>query len=63
MYNAIEEFLRTFNVNYPLLWAVLVMAVVAVTSLALYLFWELVLRLFSIGNTSRRRQTKEPSQR
>ena len=48
MYSAIEEFLRTFNVNYPLLWALLVMAVVAVTSLTLYLFWELVLRLFSV---------------
>ena len=39
MYSAIEEFLRTFNVNYPLVWALLVMAVVAVTSLTFYLFW------------------------
>ena len=60
MYSAIEEFLRTFNVNYPLLWALLVMAVVAVTSLALYLFWELALRLFSAGNTSWRSRSKEP---
>ena len=58
MYSAIEEFLKTFNVNYPLLWALLVMAVVAVTSLALYLFWELVLRLFSAGSDSRRSRSK-----
>ena len=59
MYNAIEEFLRTFNVNYPLVWALLVMAIVAVTSLTLYLFWELVLRLFSAGSASRRSRSKE----
>ena len=59
MYSVIEEFLRTFNVNYPLLWALLVMAVVAVTSLALYLFWELTLRLFSAGNASHRSRGKE----
>jgi len=59
MYRAIEEFLRTFNVDYPLVWALLVMAVVAVTSLTLFLFWELVLRLFSAGRGSRRSSSKE----
>ena len=59
MYSTIEEFLRTFNVNYPLLWALLVMAVVTVTSLSLYLIWELVLRLFSAGSASRRSRSKE----
>ena len=59
MFNTIEEFLKTFNVNYPLVWALLVMAVVAVTSLTLYLFWELVLRLFSAGRASRRSSRKE----
>ena len=59
MFSAIEEFLRTFNVNYPLVWALLVMAIVAVTSLTLYLFWELVLRLVSAGNASRRSRSKE----
>ena len=59
MYRAIEEFLRTFNVDYPLVWALLVMAVVAVTSLTLFLFWELVLRLFSAGSASRRSSSKK----
>ena len=51
MYAALTEFLRTFNTAYPLLWALLVMAVVACTGLALYFFWEGVLRLFSEKKT------------
>lgn len=42
------EFLTTFNTEHPLLWALLVFGVVATTSLALYLFWELLLRLISL---------------
>jgi len=34
-------FLRTFSLHQPALWALLVMAVVATISLALYAFWEL----------------------
>ena len=51
MYDALTEFLRTFNTAYPLLWALFVMGVVACTGLGLYFFWEGVLRLFSGKNT------------
>jgi hypothetical protein len=36
-------FLKNFSANFPLLWALLVMVVIAGTGLALYSFWELVL--------------------
>ena len=49
MYDVLTEFLSTFNTAYPLPWALLVVAVVACTSLVLYFFWEGVLRLFSGG--------------
>lgn len=45
MNDSVTEFLTTFPVDNPLLWALLVMVLVAVTSLALYLFWEGLLRL------------------
>jgi predicted permease len=44
MYDSLASFLRNFSVDFPLLWALLVMAVVAGTGLSLYVFWELVLR-------------------
>ena len=48
------EFLTTFNTDHPLLWALLVLGVVATTSLALYLFWELLLRLiFPFGSSKK----------
>ena len=43
MYQALTDFLTTFNVQWPLLWAVLVTLVVAGTGLLLYAFWELTL--------------------
>ena len=45
MNDSLTEFLKTFPMDNPLLWALLVMVVVAVTSLALFLFWEVLLRL------------------
>lgn len=45
MNDSVTEFLTTFPIDNPLLWALLVMSVVAVTSLALYLFWDALLRL------------------
>lgn len=51
MNDSLNDFLRTFSVGYPVFWAFLVMAVVASTSLTLYLFWELVLRLLFAGNS------------
>ena len=47
-----SSFLRTFSLHQPVLWALLVMAVVATISLALYAFWELVWRLLFPRNSS-----------
>jgi len=44
MYDSLASFLKNFSVNFPLLWALLVMVVVAGAGLLLYAFWELVLR-------------------
>ena len=56
MNEGIANFLRTFSVGYPILWALLVMAVVSSTSLALYFFWEVMLRLISSGISSDKNQ-------
>ncbi len=45
MNDLVTEFLTNFPIDNPLLWALLVMVVVAATSLALFLFWEVLLRL------------------
>ena len=56
MYDALVEFLKTLSSQLPLVWALLVMGVVATTGLVLYLFWELLLRwVFSTWTKSRRR--------
>lgn len=44
MYESLTDFLKTFSAESPLLWALLVMAIIAVAGLALYGFWEVVLR-------------------
>jgi hypothetical protein len=38
MYDTLTDFMKTFSTDYPALWALLVMAVVACTSLLLYAF-------------------------
>ena len=48
MYDTLTEFMRTFSADHRALWALLVMAVVASTSLLLFAFWEVVLRLVVI---------------
>ncbi len=54
MYDAIADFIRSFSADHTLLWALLVMGVVASVSLVLYGFWELVLRLLSgVGFSNR----------
>ena len=45
MYESLTEFLRTASAGNPLVWALLIMAMVSITSLVLYGFWEVVLRL------------------
>lgn len=44
MYDALTEFLQETGRQAPLLWALLVMAVVAGVALGLYALWEVVLR-------------------
>ena len=44
MYDSLTEFMKNFSADHSFLWALLVMAVVASTGLALFAFWELVLR-------------------
>ncbi len=44
MYESLTHFLKTFSSESPFLWALLVMVIIAVAGLALYGFWEIVLR-------------------
>ncbi len=58
MNDSLTEFLTTFPIDNPLLWALLVMVLVAVTSLALFLFWEVLLRLrFPFGSSKDNHQS------
>ena len=62
MYDALTGFLQELSSQSPLLWALLVMAVVASTALSLYSLWELVLRwITSIWAGSRARPAGEAS--
>lgn len=54
MYDTIIEFITTFSADYPLLWALLVVGVVACASLLLFVFWETALRLFPSPWASRK---------
>lgn len=49
MYDTLTDFLKTFSAGHNFLWALLVVGVVACTSLLLFVFWELVLRLLFSG--------------
>ena len=59
MYETVIDFLRTFNADNSVLWALLVLAVISGTSLVLFVFWERVLGLLFAGGpfnkTGRRR--------
>jgi hypothetical protein len=44
MYDSLSTFLKSFSAEFPLLWALLVLAVIAGVALFLYGFWELALR-------------------
>lgn len=57
MYNSLTEFLTAFSAEFPLLWAMLVLVVIAGTALFLYGFWELVLRWATGLFGSRRKGT------
>ena len=43
MYHSLTEFMNNFSADHSVLWALLVMAVVASTGLVLFAFWELIL--------------------
>jgi hypothetical protein len=58
MYDSLAEFLRNFSTGFPILWALLVMAVVAGTGLALYVLWELTLRWVSAIFSPRNRDSE-----
>jgi hypothetical protein len=58
MYDSLAGFLRNFSVDFPILWALLVMAVVAGTGLTLYVLWELVLRWASSIFSPRNRDSE-----
>ena len=53
MYQTLADFLAALSVDSPLWWALLVMAVIALTGLLLHLFWQLLLR--AAGRALRRR--------
>ena len=59
MYDALTDFLQEFSNQYPLLWALLVMAVVAGIALGLYALWELVLRWVASAWARSRSRTNE----
>ena len=44
MYESLTHFLKSFSAESPFLWALLVMVIIASAGLALYGFWEIVLR-------------------
>jgi hypothetical protein len=59
MYDTFTNFLRGFSRNFPMLWALLVTAVVAGATLDLHLFWEQMLRWVSSIFRSHRSASKD----
>ena len=53
MYQSLSEFLRSAAAGNPWVWALVVMAVVAVTGLLLYLFWEGLFRLARVSSSAK----------
>ena len=54
MHESLTSFLRDTSAGNPIIWALLIMVVVSITSLVLYGFWELVLRLTLYRLSSRK---------
>ena len=54
MYGEISDFLKDLSAESPILWALLVLGTIATLSLALYVFWELLLRLVFHGPSRER---------
>jgi hypothetical protein len=55
MYQSLAEFLSGFSARFPVLWALLTLAVVTLTSLALYLAWGWIVGGLEMGQTMVRR--------
>ena len=53
MYDTLTEFIKTLSAHHQVLWALLVMAVVAGTSLLLFSLWEVVLAHLSVKKNDR----------
>jgi predicted permease len=60
MYDSLASFLRSFSADFPILWALLVMAVIAGAGFALYAFWELALRWLSSAFHPRSHDSEGP---
>ncbi|MDP6548731.1 MAG: hypothetical protein QF659_01480 [Dehalococcoidia bacterium] len=60
MYDAFTDFLITFSAGHSILWALLVVGVVASTSVILFVFWELVLRLLFSGGPVKKTAGRRP---
>ena len=58
MYQSLTEFMKNFSADSSLLWALLVMGVVAATGLLLYAFWEVVIGLVVAGPFSRKNRRR-----
>lgn len=57
LYTGLNDFLKTFSSEHSVLWALLVMAVMASVSLMLYGFWEVVIK--AVFSNGRPRKGKE----
>jgi len=44
MYDALTNFLTTFDVEHPILWALLIIAAVAGAAIGFHIFWIIVFR-------------------
>lgn len=63
MYDSLTDFMQDLSADSPVLWALLVMAVVVFASLILFAFWEVVLRLISARRPMGKRAAKKNSPR
>jgi hypothetical protein len=58
VYSALSDILQTFSIRFPVLWALLVMGVMAATSLVLYVAWELVVSRLPFERARSRRSRR-----
>jgi len=61
MYDALASFLTTFSIEYPILWALLIIGVVAVAAIGLHIFWTIVSR--TVGTLRRMPRSRREGRR